>query len=88
VPDPSKFKVVVYIYVSGWWGPKPQWANPYTDIMSDGSWSTNIVTGGSDAQASKIAAFLVPATYKPPNLNGGQQLPSDLDQFVSVKVNR
>jgi hypothetical protein len=88
VPDPSKFKVVVYIYVSGWWGPKPQWENPYTDIKPDGTWRTNIVTGGSDTHATKITAFLVPASYKPPNMKGDPQLPSELDQFLSVTVNR
>jgi hypothetical protein len=86
--DPSKFKVVVYIYVTGWWGPKPQWDNPYSEIKSDGTWSTNIVTGGSDTQATKIIAFLVPADYKPPNMKGEQQLPSDLGQFISAKVER
>jgi hypothetical protein len=88
VTDPSKFKVVVYIFVSGWWGPKPQWENPYSVIKPDGTWSTNIVTGGSDTQATKITAFLVPSGYKPPNMNGDQQLPGDLNQFVSVTAER
>ncbi len=64
--------------VYGWWGPKPQWEIRTPDIKPDRSWSTNIVTGGSDTQATKIAAFLVPSGYKPPDVKGDQQLPADL----------
>jgi len=78
--DPSAYHVVVYIYVpdaSGWWV-KPTFDYPYTVIDDDGSWSCPIVTGGIDAQATKIAVFLIPAEYEPPLASGWSSLPQDL----------
>ncbi|MDP2874161.1 MAG: hypothetical protein Q8N84_02625 [bacterium] len=74
---PENYKLAVYIFVSGWWT-KPYWAWPLTDIQSDGSWSCNIGTGGSDELATKIAAFLVPTGYQPPLAGGEQTLPAEL----------
>lgn len=87
--DPADYKVVVYIYVSGWWT-KPTFANPLTTIQIDGSWITNITTGGVDETATKIAAFLVPNGYNPPLMSGGGTLPSELDQnaVANVEVTR
>jgi hypothetical protein len=75
--NPSKYKVAVYIYVSGWWN-KPYWNSPLTKIKSDGTWSCNINTGGNDIKATRIAAFLVPAKYVPPKMAGEKNLPSKL----------
>ena len=74
---PADYKVAVYIYVSGWWT-KPYWAQPLTPIQSDGTWTTDITTGGTDQLATKIAAFLVPNGYDPPSMSGGQTLPTEL----------
>ncbi len=62
---PASFKVAVYIYVSGWWT-KPTFANPLTNIKSDGTWSTTIVTGGFDELATQIAAFVLPVGSQSP----------------------
>jgi hypothetical protein len=75
--EPADYKVAVYIYVSGWWT-KPYWAWPLTPINPDGSWTTDITTGGTDQLATRIAAFLVPNRYNPPLMSGGQTLPTEL----------
>jgi len=76
---PADFYVSVYIHVgsTGWWV-KPYATSPLTIVYCDGTWSANIVTGGSDATADQIAAFLVPATYNPPPVEGAPALPADL----------
>jgi len=75
--NPSNYKVAVYIYVSGWWN-KPYWDSPLTEIMSNAKWSCNINTGGDDIEATRVAAFLVPAKYVPPIMSGEKKLPSEL----------
>ena len=60
--DSSFYKVAVYIFVEpagGWWT-KPYAADPLTTIMGDGSWITDITTGGIDEYATSIIAFLLP----------------------------
>ena len=69
--------MAVYIYVYGWWT-KPYFAWPLTTIYSDGTWTTDITTGGADQQATQIAAFLLPNGYTPPAMSGGQALPAEL----------
>lgn len=44
----------------------------------DGSWLANITTGSGDPLATRIAAYLVPATYAPPLLGGESVLPPEL----------
>jgi exo-beta-1,3-glucanase (GH17 family) len=73
------YRVAVYIYVFGWWT-KPYWNNPLISINCDGTWTCDITTGGSDQNATKIAAYLVPATYSPPLGNGQSTLPEELKQ--------
>jgi len=89
---PDKYRVVVYIYVpnaNGWWI-KPSFDDPLTEIEDTGSWSCPIVTGGIDDQATKVAVFLIPSDYVPPEAAGGSSLPQELyDAAVSsVEVNR
>ena len=87
---PANYYVVVYIHVgTGWWV-KPYAASPLTTIACDGTWSTNIVTGGNDALADQIAAFLIPTTYTPPTLLGAGTLPAELytNSLASVTANR
>lgn len=81
--DPSAYRVAVYIYVSGWWT-KPTFANPLTTIQSDGTWAADITTGGSDQNATRIAAFVVQADYAPPLLGGSASLPAELSQSAVV----
>lgn len=79
---PANYRVVVYIYVQGWWI-KPTNAFPQTVIQSNGSWACNIVTGGADAYATKIVAYLVPQSYSPPLLNGATVLPPELENSLA-----
>jgi exo-beta-1,3-glucanase (GH17 family) len=83
--SPFAYNVAVYIYVSGWWT-KPTFASPLTPIQADGSWTTDITTGGIDEQATQIAAFLVPDGYHPPAMAGGGTLPAGLDANAVANV--
>ncbi|WP_196297275.1 Ig domain-containing protein [Methanosarcina barkeri] len=75
----SAYRVAVFIYVPnlGWWN-KPTWAHPLKTINCNGKWKCDIDTGGRDVYATKVAAFLVPKNYKPPELHGSSSLPSEL----------
>jgi hypothetical protein len=86
---PASYRVVVYIYVQGWWI-KPTNASPQTVIQSNRTWACNIVTGGADAYATKIVAYLVPQSYSPPLLNGAATLPAELaaNSLATVTVER
>ena len=88
---PGDSYVAVYIHVgsNGWWI-KPYQTSPLTIVYCDGTWTTNIVTGGNDASADQIAAFLIPSSYNPPLLIGAQTLPADLysNAVANVTVSR
>lgn len=64
--DPIEYKVVVYINVGGGWWIKPYYDEPKTSIDCDGSWTTDVTTGGIDETATEFAAYLIPAGYDPP----------------------
>lgn len=83
--DPATHRVVVYIFVQGWWI-KPTNAAPLTVIQPNGAWTTDITTGGADAVATKIAAFLLPQGYAPPILNGAATLPAELGSNALAAV--
>jgi hypothetical protein len=72
--DPSVYRVAVYIEVSGGWWTKPYWDQPATWINCNGEWVCDITTGGNDASATRIAAYLIPAAYDPPLSRGGSSL--------------
>ncbi|MCG3157902.1 MAG: hypothetical protein DKINENOH_04538 [bacterium] len=79
--SPDSFRAAVYIYISpniGWWT-KPTFASPLTPIRCDGSWVTDITTGGVDHLATMIIAFLVPKDYRPPAAGRLPDLPMGLD---------
>jgi len=83
--DASDTRVTLYIRVRGaWWGPKPYWDEPYTTINADGSWRTPYITGGVDNEASEVAAYLVPVSYNPPDLDGDESLPEELSRFPGI----
>ena len=83
--NPADYKVVVYIYVLDNWWVKPSFAEPLTTIQANGSWSTDIVTGGVDELATQIAAFLIPNGYNPPTMPT-PTLPTQLEQDAIAKV--
>ena len=77
--SPLTHDVAVYIRVGGNWWTKPSFDHPLTPIDLDGNWSCDIVTGGNDAQATEIAAFLWPASEgEPPIADGLPELPPEL----------
>ena len=59
----SEYSVMVLIYTDTW-EIKPYKHRPLTPIREDGSWECDITTNGSDHQASKIAAFVVPSDFQ------------------------
>lgn len=84
---PADYRVAVYIKVgTGWWT-KPFWSSPLTLIMSDGSWTCDITTGGIDQTAKEILAFLVVVGYSPPLMYGGSTLPAELYENAAAWVN-
>jgi exo-beta-1,3-glucanase (GH17 family) len=85
---PAAFYVVVYIHVgTAGWFVKPYTTSPLTITNCDGTWAANIDTGGEDATADQVAAFLVPSTYTPPLLLGAQTLPAALFANAVANVN-
>ena len=85
---PADYRVAVYIKVSGGWWTKPTFTSPLTTIFTDGTWITDITTGGSDQNATEIAAFLVESTYVPPQMSGGATLPAELFTKPNVEITR
>ena len=87
--NPADHKVLVYIYVSGWWN-KPSWADPETSIASDGTWQCNISGYDSDIYATEIMAVLVPnGSYQSLwQMGGNSTLPSDLLSHPFVNAYR
>lgn len=77
---PSDYAVAVYIRVGGGWWNKPTDAQPTCPIQSDRNWTCDYTTGGYDQNAERLAAFLVPATYTPPQSHGLAALPAELRQ--------
>lgn len=76
--NPANYKVAVYIFVSGWWN-KPFWDPSLTLVDNNGTWVCDIVTvEGSDENATRIIAFLVPNGYNPPLLHGANVFPLEL----------
>jgi len=76
--DPDLYAVAVYILVQGNWWTKPTFSAPLTPLQPDKTWTTDITTGGADPTATRIAAFLVPVTYTPPQVAGLSSLPDEL----------
>lgn len=84
--NPNNYKIAVYIYVNGGWWTKPYWSNPLTPIKTDGSWICDITTGGSDQNATKIVAYLLPNGYNPPLGKGESTLPQELENNAIAKL--
>jgi exo-beta-1,3-glucanase (GH17 family) len=75
------YRVALYIKVAEVWWTKPTFVTPLVAIQTDGSWICDITTGGADANATEIAAYLVPVGYMPPLMNGESGiLPAELEE--------
>ncbi len=83
---PEQHNVAVYILVGNGWWTKPAWDQPLTHIQANGTFQTEITTGGNDHLAVKIAAFLVRSEYQPPLMSGGPELPQALYQNAVAHV--
>lgn len=72
---PDDYVVAMYIRVSyqGWWI-KPLF-NTVTLIQNDGSWSANMVSGGSDRLANQVVVYLMPRNMSVPSALGSQSVP-------------
>ncbi len=87
--DPNGYAVAVYIQIppDGWWT-KPSREARLTPIRADGTWECNIVAADTDAYATRVAAFLVPASYDATLLDGQECLPPSLYTHPYAKVAR
>jgi len=78
--DPDSYDVAVYIFVGGWWT-KPYWDSPVTTIRKDGTWFSEIVTGGRDERAIEIRAYLIPKGFSPPLARGKEDIPQMMSEY-------
>jgi len=79
---PAGHGVAVYIFLEeagGWWN-KPYASATVTAIQPDSLFNATIAIAPTDPFATKIIAFLIPLTYSPPVISGGE-LPSALFSF-------
>lgn len=77
--SPAAGRVAVFIYVPSYgWVSKPTCGQALTTIQPDGSWSTDITTGGSDALATRVAALLVSPNYSEACVLGLANLPTNV----------
>ncbi len=82
---PADYYVTLYILVpnQGWWV-KPYFDSPKTALGCNGEFSAEIVTGGNDAKATRVTAFLLPNSVNPPLLEGQSTLPQSLYQSAAA----
>lgn len=80
--SPAGHRVAVYIRVGGGWWSKPTFAAPLTPIAADRTFSCDITTGGDDANATRLAAFLLPVGQKAPLARGEASLPGALGSIA------
>ena len=85
--SPATNAVAVFIYVPGYgWVTKPTCAQPLTTIQTNGSWFASITTGGSDVNATRVAALLVSTNYNQPCVDGLANLPTNVYAQASAKT--
>lgn len=85
--DPAAYRVAVYIFVEGWWT-KPTLASPLTVIQPDGTWSTNVTTGGCDQLATRFAAILLPVGAPYSSASGSATIPASMLTYPHVIIGR
>ena len=77
--NPLSNAVAAFIYVPGsGWVSKPTCAQPLTPLQLNGSWTSDITTGGSDQLATRVAALLVGTNYNQPCVQGAAFLPTNV----------
>jgi exo-beta-1,3-glucanase (GH17 family) len=85
---PADYHVAVYIQVNGGWWTKPTAAQPTVPVTVSGAWQADVNTGGSDYNATRFVAYLLPKTVMPPLQLGSASLPDELDEYPKVEVTR
>jgi hypothetical protein len=89
--NPANYRVAVFIYIDGvGWFTKPTCASPLTTIQPDGTWTADITTGGVDSNATRIAAYVVPASFSQPCVTNVFCIPAAVPQqaIASAVVTR
>jgi exo-beta-1,3-glucanase (GH17 family) len=84
--NPATHRVAVYIKVAGAYWVKPSAATPSTPIGDDGTWEVDVTTGGADATATELRAYLIASSYAPPVALGWAALPTDLETAALARV--
>jgi hypothetical protein len=74
--NPSEYRVAVLIYVGERWWTKPTFEQPFVNINQNGTWVCDITTGGDDIHSTRIAAFLIPSSFTPPQCAGRNTIPN------------
>jgi hypothetical protein len=76
---PGDYRVAVFTCsAAAGWNTKPFCASPLTAIQSDGSWTTDITTAGTDTNATRIAALLVSSNYSEACVQGAAYLSTNI----------
>jgi hypothetical protein len=79
--NPATNRIAVFIYLTGaGWYTKPSCGTPLTTIQPDGTWTADITTGGADQNATRIAAYVVPASFSQPCVTNVFCLPAGVEQ--------
>ena len=79
--NPATNRIAVFIYLNGaGWFTKPTCGTPLTTIQTNGTWTADITTGGIDQNATRIAAYVVPASFSQPCVTGVFCLPAGVEQ--------
>ena len=85
--NPASNRVAVFIYVtSAGWFTKPSCGSPLTTIQTDGTWTADITTGGSDQNATRIAAYVVPSSFSQPCVTNVFCIPTAVEQQAIASV--
>ena len=71
-------RVAVLHEVDGAWYSKPSFADRAARVGSDGRFRVDVTTGPGDAMGSRIAVFVVEASFVPPRVEGADSIPAEL----------
>jgi len=78
-PNPGDYRIATLTYssITGW-NTISNSSTALTPVQPDGSWATDITAGGSDTDASRIAALLVSSNFSHPSVRGAPTLTTNL----------
>ena len=79
--------VAVLIMIEGvGWFSKPACDSLVVPLAPDGTWATNITTGGVDQTAVRIVAYLLPSSVTPTCLESAGGLPENLESNAKARA--